>query len=83
MATSIQDGRQFPTFIEVQLDWFYKCFVRMRWVDVFSFWFRILAVVRQGRNEFYHRLCSLFIWTGLHRLIKAGSWCRLSCVCKW
>jgi len=35
-------------FIGVLLDWFTHCFVCVRWCGSYSYWFRILAGIRQG-----------------------------------
>ena len=34
--------------ISVMLDWFTRCFVCIRWCGSYSYWFPILAGVRQG-----------------------------------
>jgi len=35
-------------FIDVFYDWLTKCYTRVRWGGAYSYWFQLLAGVRQG-----------------------------------
>ena len=62
--------------IGVMLDWFTRCFVCIRWCGSYSYWFPILAGVRQG-GILSPLLFAVYMDVLITRIRQRGLGCKL------
>ena len=72
----LMDRQVSKNFIEVLHDWLTKCYVCVRWGGAFSFWFGILAGVRQG-GCLSPILFAIYMDVLIVRLKASGYGCQL------